>query len=291
MQQITINLPDGHQTVVQLYSPIDTNQGLIIFIPALGVSVDYYKNFAMQLTSNGFTFAAIEMRGMPHSSLRDVRRNNFGYNEILEIDLATVVPLLIERFPKLNVWLCGHSLGGQLALLYASSSLKGVHNSNVQGIVMIAAGSNHFHSLPSLSKRYTRYLGIRTIRSVNAILGYFPGHILGFGGRQPKNMILDWTYEGLKGRYRICNTNKDYNKLLETLPLPVLFISIEGDLLVPKSSASRLSSKLLFATVTEIELTSGEYSRHILDHFRWSKYPKPVVDITINWLANLKRLV
>lgn len=289
MQPLTINLPDGHQTVVQLHSPIDKSQGLIIFIPALGVSVDYYKDFAKQLTNSGFTFAAIEMRGMRHSSLQDARRDNFGYKEILETDLSTVVPLLIERYPKLNVWLCGHSLGGQLALLHASSLIKNGYQSRVRGIVLIAGGSNHYQSLPSLLKRCKRYLGINAIRSVNAILGYFPGHILGFGGRQPKNLISDWTYEGLKGRYQIRNTEIDYNKLLESLSLPVLFISIEGDLLVPKSSAERLASKLPLAEVSKVELTSREYSNHVLDHFRWSKYPKPIVDITTNWLVDLKR--
>jgi predicted alpha/beta hydrolase len=277
----TINLPDNTQTQVCWVEKGKASKGVILFLPALGVSIDYYKSLAELWSQRSFAIALVESRSMRYSLIEDVKLENFGYKEVLDVDLATIIPALCQRRPNLPVWLCGHSLGGQFALLHASEKL-----SKLAGLILIAAGSNHYATLPTSSTRWKRRVGIRLIRVINGLLGYFPGHKLGFGGRQPKNMMKDWTFEGLKGRYLVCGSNKDYNQLLARLELPILMISLSGDPLVPKSSADVLADKLLDASVTQVELIAKDYGLAAFNHFKWAKKPEPVLDAIEQWLSS-----
>lgn len=276
----TINLPDNAHTQVHWVEQGDVNKGVILFLPALGVSVDYYKPLAEHWAQRGFAIALIESRGMRYSSIKDVKRENFGYKEVLDFDLATIIPELCQRKLHLPVWLCGHSLGGQFALLHASEK-----PSKLAGVILIAAGSNHYATLPTTITRFKRRFGIRMVRIINEVLGYFPGHKLEFGGRQPKNLIKDWTFEGLKGRYQICGSNRDFDQLLAQLELPVLLISLFGDTLVPKTSADPLAQKLSKASVTQVELIARDYGLAVFSHFKWAKSPEPVLDYVDQWLS------
>src|SRR6185436_10735679 len=92
----------------------------------------------------GYRVATVELRGGKQSSVRDVRANNFGYNEILNVDLTSIVPRLRAEAAGQPLFLAGHSLGGQLALLYASR-----HPSEVDAVVLLAGGSNYYAAVPA----------------------------------------------------------------------------------------------------------------------------------------------
>jgi len=119
-------------------------------------------------------------------------------------------------------------------------------------------------------------------RNITRTLGYFPGHRLGFVGVQPRDVMLDWTHEALTGKYRVLGADTDYERALAAVRFPVLFVSLQGDALVPKSSAEYLARKLTAAPVSCVELdaTSGVP----LHHFRWVKKPAAVLDAVESWV-------
>src|SRR5262245_53547425 len=224
----------------------------------------------------GYRVATVELRGGKQSSVKNVRAQNFGYNEILNVDLASIVPRIRAEAAGRPFLLAGHSLGGQFALLYASQ-----HPSQVDAVVLLAGGSNYYGAMPP-GKRWMRHLGLRTVRIIDQLLGFFPGDKLGFGGRQPFNMILDWTHEALTGKYLVRGDATDYNRKLEQLEVPVLLVSLEGDALVPRPSADYLARKLTRARVEQIELRAdGEKAYH---HFRWVKKPAAVLAAVDRWI-------
>lgn len=246
-----------------------------MFFPALGASVDYYRPMAETWAGLGYRVATVETRGGKQSSVKNVRAHNFGYNEVLNVDLSSIVPRLRAEAVGRPLLLAGHSLGGQLALLYASR-----HPSEVDGVVLLASGSNYYGSMPR-GKRLTRHIGMRAVRTIDQVLRFFPGDTLGFGGRQPLNMILDWTHEGLTGRYRVKGDATDYDRNLEQLDMPVLMVSLQGDRLVPRTCADYLAKKLTRARVAQIELRAdGGYH-----HFRWVKEAAPVLAHVDNWIS------
>ncbi len=253
-------------------------KGLVAFLPALGVGVDYYRALAEQWAKKGYRVATIEIRGQKQSSVRDVRRENFGYREILNVDLATIVPKLKEEAAGKPFLIAGHSLGGQFALLYASQ-----HPGMVDGVAVLAGGSNFYGSMPA-GRRLKRRVGIELVGIVARALGYFPGHKVGFGGLQPLNMMLDWTHEGLTGRYRVVGDSTNYDRDLGSLDIPVLLLSLSGDPLVPKTCADFLARKLKGARVTQVELQAKDYGLKSFDHFRWARKPEPVLERVDAWI-------
>ena len=269
-------IPDRTQTVVEWFGEKTTSEkGLVVFLPALGASVDFYRPMAEAGAALGYRVATVELRGGKQSSVKDVRANNFGYNEILNVDLASIVPTLRADAGDRPFLLAGHSLGGQFALLYASR-----HPSEVDAVVLLAGGSNYYGALPD--KRFTRHVQLRLVRTIDQVLRFFPGDKLGFGGRQPLNMILDWTHEALTGRYLVKGDATDYERVLAQLNLPVLIVSLDGDPLVPKPSADYLARKLSRARVAQIELHAEDGKAY--DHFRWVKKPAAVLAPVDQWI-------
>jgi predicted alpha/beta hydrolase len=271
-------LSDRARTVVEWFGAEATSgKGLVVFLPALGTSVEIYRTMAEAWARLGYRVATVELRGGKQSSIKDVRAHNFGYNEILNVDLASIVPRLRAEAAGQPFLLAGHSLGGQFALLYASR-----HPAEVDGVVLLAAGSNYYGAMPP-GQRFTRHLGLRAVRTIDQVLRFFPGDKLGFGGRQPLNMILDWTQEALTGRYRVKGDAADYDHDLEQLKAPVLMVSLHGDTLVPRPSADYLAGKLTRAQVAQIELHAEDGKAY--DHFRWVKKPAPILAQVDQWIG------
>ena len=278
MKSQTFQFSDRTQTVIEWFGE-ETNaqKGLVVFLPALGASVEIYRSMAKAWAGLGYRIATVELRGGKQSSVKDVRAHNFGYNEILNLDLASIVPRLRVEAAGQPFLLAGHSLGGQLALLYASR-----HPAEADAVVLLAAGSNYYGAMPR-GERFKRHLGLRAVRTIDQVLRFFPGDKLGFGGRQPLNMILDWTHEALTGRYRVTGDDADYDRDLGQLKAPVLMISLQGDTLVPKPSADYLARKLTGGQVTQIELRTQDGKAY--HHFRWLTKPAPILAQVDQWIG------
>lgn len=279
MKTQTVDLPDGTRTAVEWFDVEQTpEKATVAFLPALGVDVGFYRNMARDWARLGVRVATIELRGRKQSSVRDVRSCNFGYNEVLNVDLATILPRIKREAAGKPLVLAGHSLGAQLALLYASRD-SGV----ADGIISFAGGSNYYGAMPP-GQRLKRQIGIRAVRLIDQALGFFPGDKLGFGGRQPLNMILDWTHEALTGKYSVIGDPTSYDDALSRLSLPVLLISLSGDPLVPRTSATFLAGKLKQARITQIELKASDYGLKRFDHFRWARNAAPVLAKADAWM-------
>lgn len=280
MRSQIYSLPDGASTVIEWFGEQHApGKGLVIFLPALGVNVEYYRGLCDAWAQRGHRIAAIEMRGMKQSSVQDVKRHNFGYNEVLNVDLPALIATLANAAAAEPVYLAGHSLGGQFALLYAS---RAAHR--IDGVILVAGGSNHFASLASWWAQRKRWFGFWSIRWLGRLLGFFPGDKLGFGGRQPLNLMLDWSREGLTGRYQVIGDKTDYNAALAGITTPVLLVSLSGDPLVPRSSADALAGKLKQARVTQIELQASDHGLKAFSHFKWVRQPQPVLDPVQAWM-------
>ena len=278
MKQQPFELPDGARTVVEWFGEETTpEKGLVAFLPALGASVHIYRAMAEAWAGMGYRVATVELRGGKQSSVKDPRAHNFGYNEVLNVDLASIVPRLRAEAAGQPFLLAGHSLGGQFALLYASR-----HPVEVDAVVLLAGGSNYYGAMPR-GQRFTRHLGLRAIRTIDQVLRFFPGDKLGFGGRQPLNMILDWTQEALTGRYGVRGDAADYDQHLELLKAPVLMVSLRGDTLVPRACADHLAKKLMRAQVVQIEVRAEDGEAY--HHFRWLKKPDPILAAVDQWIG------
>jgi predicted alpha/beta hydrolase len=251
----------------------------VLFIPALGVPIGYYRGMLSDWAARGRHIVAVELRGMPQSPVTQIRKQRFGYATIIHDDLPAITAS--EAFQRSGrIAVVGHSLGGQLALLAAA-----IGTIDASAVVTIASGTSSPASQQTRIGRIKRRSQVQLIRAVSAILGYWPGDRLGFGGRQPRTLMRDWCYEGSHGAYRFTDTDTDtdYEAALAQLPIPALAISLDGDQTIPLPAAKYLLHRLPERTEHR-HITSRDPAG--FDHIRWARHEhQPIIDATERWIT------
>jgi predicted alpha/beta hydrolase len=246
----------------------------LVFLPALGVPLSYYRPLLEHWTGRGRHLVAVELRGMPQSPVRDLRQEAFGYSRLVRHDVPAVLAHEVLSSTG-KVVIVGHSLGGQLALLSTASG-----TAHPEAVVTIAAGSSFAVPRLTLRQRLVRRLGVRFVATATTVIGYWPGHLIGFAGRQPKALIKDWAYEGRHGRYRLGGDPTDYEAALASLRTPTLLVGLIGDPMIPLPAVDHLADRLP-AHVDRATIDTGL----ALDHFLWARRrPGPVVNQIEAWL-------
>jgi len=274
---IEIRSADDATTVVEAFGH-DGPQ--VLFLPALGVPLHYYRPLLARWADVGYRVYGLELRGMPQSSTSDVRAHDFGYNHALALDIPAAIAAAGLETPLL---LAGHSLGGQLALLYAAG-----HPEQVRAVTTLASGSTHHGAFASVRGRAKRRGQLGLIRAITGTVGWFPGHLVGFGGRQPRTMMADWGHEGRTGRFVLAGSTADHEAELAALALPVLMLSLDGDPIVPRVSSLHLGRRIPAARLTTEHVPRSANGGEPFDHFRWARRtPDAVLGPVEAWLAAL----
>lgn len=232
----------------------------LVFLPALGVPLGYYSGMLEHWSHTGRHIVAVEQRGMPLTPTSGIRHQRFGYSTIVRDDLPAVIDSLLPD--SHNYMLVGHSLGGQLALLATAAGTV-----TPEAVVAIASGTSSPTAKSTRLGHVSRRGQVAFIRAVSAALGFWPGHRLGFGGRQPRSLMRDWCYEGVYGRYRLDGDDTKYESALRGIRQPVLLLSLEGDPIITQPAAAHLARRLP-AHSEHRRLTSTRAKA--FDHIRWA---------------------
>lgn len=264
-EEITLTASDQHQFKATVYPASSPSAPVLVFFSALGTPAKVYRHVGQALAQQGVHFCAPDWRGIGSSSVRAARGRDFGYRHLVELDMAAVVAAVRQRFPGAPVWLGGHSLGGQLALLYAAT-----HPAEVAGVVLIASGSVHMPAYPPAMR-----LGIATVlalsRMATPVLGYFPGDRLGFGGREAAGVMRDWGHVARTGRYQPQGSTMDYEAALAQLKKPVLALNFSADTWSPEPAARALLNKLPAQSGEHWHWSAQDTENIALDHYSWLK--------------------
>lgn len=275
---LPLNLADGSKTAISIFTSISANPltPVIILLPAMGVRAAYYKTFAQQITDKGYHIVSADLRGLGHSSVRPSRKNDFGYKEIINIDLPVIVATVQERFVNHPIYMMGHSLGGHMAILYAA-----LHPQKLKGLLFTAAGYPYY-------KSWGKWRGLvmlpltQMFYGISKVVGYFPGKYVGFGGKEARTLMRDWSYLARTGNFRITGSNQDFEALIGEIQLPVLSISFEGDDFAPPKAVKGFNAKLKKASLTHFHLQDKNGKK--FNHFNWVKRNESTLERIVNWL-------
>lgn len=263
---------DGSGNALQLYIHDQQEAPVILIMPALGMRAAHYTGFAAALSQKGYHTAIVDLRGKGLSDVRPSRQVDFGYQDILDGDMTSAFSVLNERFPLKRPWILGHSLGGQLGCLYASA-----HPQEVSGLILVACCSVHYQGWPGL-KKYAILAGTQMAGIVSGIMGYFPGHRLGFGGMNAKTLMKDWSNQSRTGQYVLANSTVDYEEALNNLSIPAYAFSFEADHLSPAAAVDRLLDKLNpNADKRHLHMDASHPQNERYNHFSWLKRPDGLV--------------
>lgn len=274
---IPVAAVDGARFELLAVLPEGSWQRVLYWLPAMGIPARHYLPLAEALAAQGVAVVLHEWRGIGSSDRRAGRRCNWGYRELLHDDLPAGLAALRERWPQARCWLGGHSLGGQLSLLFAS-----LHPAEFAGLLLVASGSPYW-------RRFRRgwLVGMAYVLSplLAGVVGCLPGRRIGFGGNEARGVIADWARSGRSGRYAAAGMTQDFEQQLAALQLPLLALRLADDWLGPQASLDWLVGKLGPAEQTVQVITTQDMRGLPADHFGWMKTPAPVATRIVRWLA------
>ncbi|MGK8485482.1 alpha/beta hydrolase family protein [Nocardia asiatica] len=284
MQTVPIQMPDGTTVPVRLVpaegvhrhtvTP-DAPRPVLVIVPGLGVPAGYYELFASALAARGFDVAIGEMRGNGDSRPKPSAASTFGYHELVSVDFPAIFEVVREQFPDSTPYLLGHSMGGQLGVMYAAR-IRG----RLGGLILIASGTPYYRGYRGLSGP-GMLVGTAAISLTANLAGFWPGDRVTMGfGRQSKVLISDWARLARTGRFVPVGADIDYEERIARLRLPVLSITMTGDDLTPPSSAEHLLEKLPNAEVTRWRQPEP------LGHNGWIRQYGSTVDQIEKWLRD-----
>ena len=89
-----VQATDGHQWTLLVRQPTEPPRMHLLWLPALGVAARHYLPFAEALAARGVAVYLHEWRGNGSSSLRPSHTQDWGYRELLELDLPASIATL-----------------------------------------------------------------------------------------------------------------------------------------------------------------------------------------------------
>jgi predicted alpha/beta hydrolase len=273
---VPVAVADGSRFELLCTQPVGAWHRLLYWVPAMGIPARHYLPLAEALATRGVALIVHEWRGIGSSNRRARRHRDWGYRELLQLDLAAGIAAARGCWPQATCWLGGHSLGGQLGALYAS-----LHPAEFAGLLLVASGAPYWRRF-----RHGWLIGLAYALApwLAALVGHLPGRRIGFGGNEARGVIRDWSRTGRTGRYAASGMAQDFEQQLASLHLPVLALRLRDDWLGPQASLEWLLGKL----------GSGERSVEVImpqelggpaDHFGWMKTPAPIATRIAAWIA------
>lgn len=262
----TISRGDGTRFAVTVH-PAAGPGPVVLVVPAMGMPAGYYAKLATALAEVGWTAAVMEQRGHEETGGRlPGWRYDFGYAELID-DVDAAVGLVGRA--GADVYLLGHSLGGQIGSAYAAE-----HPDRVAGLILVAASSPYWRGYGTVFLPMSQLMGL-----LPRVVGHFPGKHVRFAGREARGVMTDWARLARTGEITSGRPRVDHGPALARLTLPALAVSIEGDTLAPPASVERLTELM-----PGIELERVHLADEGIDHFRWARRPESVVPMIDAWL-------
>ena len=265
----------GASFVLRVWPASDPAAPVLLILPAIAVKAKFYRAVAAALNTRGLSCATVDLRSQGESAPQGREAPNFGYREMIEQDLPAIAAALRERFPLAPLLPFGHSLGGQLALLFAAASPR-----DVAGVIAIGTGTVYWRAFDPGRRLGVLALG-QYIGLVSRLRGYWQGSKS--MGAMAGRVMTDWARHSRTGGYRPHGTTRDYDRLLGEMPVPVLVLSLDADPLGPKSTVDWLAARLTSAQVTRLHLDESSGIRN-RDHFTWVRDAEALSALVADWI-------
>ncbi len=261
---------------VQLFKPEAEHTATLLLLPALGIKARFYQRLAVGLAAAGIQTILFEQRGHGESPYRAKRGKIFGFDQFLNEDIPTAMTFAKAEAQGKPFYLGGHSLGGHFSAITA-----GRNSSGIDGVLQLACGFP-FHKLYDAKAAGKIRTLCRLLPPLCFLFGYFPGEKVGFGGREYRQLMMDWRRWALGGTYdyggheTIEDDMASYNGRL-------LSVSFEKDFFASDKATEYSRTRLKAANVTALKLGAAEQGKH-LGHFDWARKPDRVVDAIVAWM-------
>ena len=272
--EIELAAQDGHRYRLLARLPQQPRASLL-WLPALGVAARHYLPFADALSQRGVAVFLHEMRGNGSSSLRASREIDWGYRDILAIDVACSEHAVAERADVPVRIIGGHSIGAQFAACYLGLNPQAFHR-----LWLVASGSPYWRNFPA-PQRYGFPMAYQFIAWVARLRGTLPGRQLGFAGEEARSLMQDWVRVGLSNRYAAAGMQVDLEHALSQITADVDAVLLADDWFAPPRSMQGLLDKMPAAR-TRLTTLHDRALGSRADHFAWMKQPDGLINVLLD---------
>lgn len=228
--EVTLAAADGYELAATYHpSPSGADPDVAAVVASASATPrGFYTDFASHLAGEGVAVLTFDYRGIGDSAPERMRGFEATQSDWGRLDLAAAVDWLAGERRHDAVHLVGHSVGGQLAGLAPNAG-------RLESIVGVAAQSGYWRHWPGWRKWTFAELVYLLLPTVSHLVGYLPTGRLGVWPEDlPKGVALEWARWCRDPRYVLGQVPDETRRQYESLDVPLLAFSFEGDPLAPR---------------------------------------------------------
>lgn len=253
-----LRTPLGYNLSFKTYLHPEATQ-LVLIASATGVVQDFYAPFATYLQEQGISVVCFDYGGIGRSKPISLRRFSTSALRWANNDLESMIQYCKTTFPRKELVLLGHSIGGQLIGLAPSASRAGK-------LILVGAQSGYYKFWP-WGERLKMLVAWKVLFPVfNATLGYIPTRKFTPMEDLPGGMAMEWKRWCLSPNYLFDHVREE-ELHFHTLKQPVYSYSTERDKFASKESTDWLTAQYSGAQVTRLHLLPRDYGVKYIGHF------------------------
>lgn len=270
---------DGFQLKARRFGPLAPARPVVLISCAVATPQRFYRHFAAAIAAAGFTAITWDYRGVGESGPKNLRGFNATMRDWALRDMAGVIDWISDTLKPEQLFLVGHSAGGQLAGLLDNSS-------KVHGMVTVSAQSAYWRMQGGFQKIAVLFHSRVTMPLLTHLFGFLPwGRLLG-GADVPKGAALEWARWSRNPKYLLGDQTLPLERFAE-FTAPVLAYSIDDDNWGTAKSVDFMMSA--YPNVERRHLVPADYGLNSIGHvgfFRRGSEPlwKEVAD----WLGSFR---
>ena len=281
-KSITIETGKGRNiAVTKFYSNSSTGKTLIIS-SATGVKQRFYSTFANYFAHLGYIVYTFDYWGIGASqgTLNQLRHNTTDLKEWGSIDQSALTGYANKEYPKNEIILLAHSIGGQITGFNVKYNL-------IDKLILVAAQNGHWRYFKGWGKLKMWLFWYVVLPWPTKIFGYFPAKVFGLFENLPKNMALEWCDWGKQRDYLMHFYDQD-TYFFDQMKIPLLAFSFPKDPFAPKAAVAWLTKQFKNADISSIHYLPKRGERQRIGHFGFFReaYKDSLWKNTETWINN-----
>ena len=279
VEEILIDTYKGHSLSAMLFKgSLEINKTLVIS-SATGVLQGFYKKLAAHFAALGYIVLTFDYYGIGKSGadLKTLKNNKYNLQDWGSIDQAAVVTYAKTTFPKNQLILLTHSVGGQIL------GFNSNYNS-IDKIVMVASQSGYYKYFKGWHIPKMWLFWNFLIPAATPLFGYFPAAKFGLFENLPKHMVYQWASWGRKKDYMMHYYN-EAEYYFDKIKAPVFSLSFHADDLAPKKTVDWLTAQYSNARITRYHHPDGGIQPLHFGFFK-ERFKDPFWTKTHEWILN-----
>jgi len=267
----------------------DPQRPVVVINPATSVRCNYYSGFADFLHRHGLDVVTFDYRGIGKSRPPNLKGFEAGWIDWGRLDFEAALQYVDREFPGQPIHVVGHSVGGVLIGMAASSF-------RVSRVFTMGAQYAYWRDYDR-SRRARMLLKWHVVMPlVTSLFGYFPGRRIGWLEDTPRGVVRDWTgryprFEDTWRRGSLILPEAERNQLIHRFSAmtgDTLALSFSDDEFGTVAAVRRLLGYYRGSRRTHLHLTPETIGEARVGHFAFfhHRFEQSLWKIALEWLRH-----